>query len=157
MFDALLLLIVANGTPVIGRKLFGRYFAYPLDFHLKAPDGYPWFGKSKTFLGILLAILFTAITAWLIGLHWQLGATIGALAMAGDLLSSFIKRRFGLPSSSQVPGVDQIPESLLPLWVCSQPLALGWLEVMIAVIIFWIVEILLSRILYQLHIRNRPY
>lgn len=157
MFHALLLLIVANGTPVIGKKLFGQRYSYPLDFHLRAPDGYPWLGESKTFLGVLLAILCTAVTAWLIGLHWQLGATIGALAMAGDLLSSFIKRRFGLPSSSQVQGLDQIPESLLPLLVCSQSLALGWLEVMITVIVFWIVEILLSRILYQLHIRNRPY
>ena len=39
--------------------------------------------------------------------------------MTGDLFSSFIKRRFGSAPSSQALGLDQIPESLLPLVACS--------------------------------------
>ena len=77
--------------------------------------------------------------------------------MAGDLLSSFAKRRLGRPSSSQALGLDQVPESLLPLLACRVPLGLGWLDVAVLVGVFLVGELLVSRLLYRLHIRDRPY
>jgi len=50
------------------------------------------------------------------------GAVIGSAAMAGDLFSSFVKRRFGFQPSSRATGLDQSPESLFPLLACC-----GWL------------------------------
>ncbi len=157
MFEALFLLLVANGTPVLARKFLGDHAAWPLDAHLKATDGGPIFGESKTIRGILLAVLFTALAAELLGLGWKLGISIGTLSMAGDLISSFTKRRLGMPPSSKAPGLDQIPESLLPLAVCASPLGLQWHEVAILVGIFWVLEVLLSRVLYSLRIRRQPW
>ena len=82
---------------------------------------------------------------------------VGALAMTGDIISSFIKRRMGKAVSSQAPGLDQVPEALLPLAVCAGPLGLQWYEVLILVGVFWVLELLLSRVLYALHIRKQPY
>lgn len=42
------------------------------------------------------------------------GILVGAYAMLGDLLSSFLKRRIRLPSSSRAPVLNQLPEALLP-------------------------------------------
>ena len=157
MIEALLLVLVANGTPVLAKRLLGHRLAYPLDAGLSAPDGHPWLGRSITIRGILLAVLATAVAAFVMGIDWRVGGMIGLLAMVGDLLSSFIKRRLGMPVSSQAPGLDQVPEALLPLAVYAGPLGLLWYEVVLLVAAFWILEVFLSRLLYRLHIRNHPY
>lgn len=157
MLEAMILLLVANGTPVLGCRLLGDYGAWPLDVNYIAPDGKPLLGKSKTFRGILLAVCASALTAEVLGLGWPTGISLGALAMLGDLFSSFIKRRLGMPSGSRAPGLDQIPEALLPLVFCASPLGLQWYEVVIGVAIFWLLEVLLSRVLYVLHIRKHPW
>ena len=77
--------------------------------------------------------------------------------MAGDLFSSFCKRRFGLPSSSRASGLDQIPESLLPLLACRNLLALTITDIAVCVVMFVVGEIVLSRLLYAVHLRDRPY
>jgi CDP-2,3-bis-(O-geranylgeranyl)-sn-glycerol synthase len=59
----------------------------------------------------------TSACAPIIGLEWNIGAVVGSAAMAGDLFSSFVKRRVHLPASSRATGLDQIPESLFPLFV----------------------------------------
>ncbi len=115
ILELLILLTVANGTPVVAKRLLGGTFAYPLDGGAWFADGRPWFGPSKTIRGVVLAMLATAATAAALGLGWKAGALIGMVAMAGDLLASFIKRRWGLAPSSQAIGLDQIPESLFPL------------------------------------------
>ncbi|HBH36657.1 MAG TPA: CDP-archaeol synthase [Gammaproteobacteria bacterium] len=154
MFDALILLLFANGVPVVAGKFLRDRGDWPLDFHFIAIDGKPLLGKSKTIRGILLAVLITTLVAEHLGPGWQLGMAIGSLSMAGDLLSSFIKRRLGMPSSSQAPGLDQIPEALLPLAVCITPLGLQWHEVLILVGVFWVLEVVLSRVFLLLHINK---
>jgi CDP-2,3-bis-(O-geranylgeranyl)-sn-glycerol synthase len=54
-------------------------------------------------------------------------------------------------------GVDQIPESLLPLLVCADTLALSVLDIIAVVVCFFAGEIWISRLLYRLHLRDRPY
>jgi CDP-2,3-bis-(O-geranylgeranyl)-sn-glycerol synthase len=93
----------------------------------------------------------------LIGLDWKIGALVALMAMSGDLVSSFVKRRMGRPPSSRAIGLDQVPESLLPLLACTLFLPLGFLDVMVTVTLFFIGELALSRVLFKLHIRNRPY
>jgi hypothetical protein len=87
----------------------------------------------------------------------MVGALIAATAMIGDLLSSFLKRRMGLEPSSQCIGLDQIPESLLPLIAASFFLNLSIVEITVGTVIFFIGELALSRLLFRLHIRDRPY
>lgn len=152
-----LLLFVANATPVIVKKLLGDRLSRALDGDRAFVDGRPMFGRSKTIRGVFLAILATTAAAPLVGLTWQIGILVGSLAMAGDLFSSFVKRRLGRPPSSPVVGLDQIPESLFPLLACVRPLSLTFADVVLGVAIFFIAELLVSRLLYAFNLRERPY
>lgn len=153
----LILLGVANGTPIFATRLFGKRFNAPLDGGLKLPDGRPLFGPSKTVRGLVLSVACTTLAAPLLGFEWISGAGLASASMFGDLLSSFIKRRLGLRAHSQAPGLDQIPESLLPLLVLRQHLGLGYGDIAIIAAAFIVLELVLSRLLFRLHIRDRPY
>jgi CDP-diglyceride synthetase len=153
----LTLLAVANGTPIIVEKLLGKALAFPVDGGATLADGKPLFGSSKTLRGLTLSIAATTAVAPLIGLNWRIGALVAAMAMLGDLLSSFLKRRMGLAPSRQAIGLDQIPESLLPLLACWFFLPLTIVDVVAATVIFFVGELSLSRVLFKLGIRNRPY
>ena len=153
----LVLLTVANGTPVIAAKILGNNSALPLDGNVTLSDGRPLFGSSKTLRGVLLSILLTTACAPLIGLDWKVGSVVALTAMIGDLFSSFVKRRLGMDNNSQFTGLDQIPESLLPLLVCMFLLPLTALDVVVATVIFFVGALIVSRILFKLNIRERPY
>jgi len=77
--------------------------------------------------------------------------------MAGDLLASFIKRRMGIPSSGMALGLDQIPESLLALLLVEPLYRFGTGQIVAMVVLFLVAELVLSRILYALRIRKRPW
>lgn len=153
----LLLIGVANGTPVIVTKLFGEIWAYPLDANRAFFDHRPVFGPSKTIRGLVFSLLLTAVCAPLFVLPWYYGLIIAITAMAGDLTSSFTKRRIGRPSSSMALGIDQIPESLFPMIAAHYILNVSWFGVALVVAAFFILELILSKILYKLKIRNQPY
>jgi CDP-2,3-bis-(O-geranylgeranyl)-sn-glycerol synthase len=114
-------------------------------------------GATKTWRGLLAALLVTTGGALLLGVPAAVGALIGLLAMAGDLLSSFIKRRLGRPSSSMMLGLDQVPEALLPLLAVREAFALDAPAIVVTVIAFLLLDLLLSQLLYRLGIRQRPY
>lgn len=166
-FTLLLLLIIANGSPILARNLLHDRWQQPVDAGLCFVDGRPLLGPAKTWRGIVAACLLTGIAATLLGLPLVTGLLVALAAMLGDLLSSFIKRRLGLVSSSMALGLDQVPESLLPLLLIKfygsqllpavQPAAISWMQVGQIIVMFFVAELLLSRILYYLHIRNRPY
>ncbi|MEE9494057.1 MAG: CDP-archaeol synthase [Gammaproteobacteria bacterium] len=153
----LLLLLIANGAPVITRVLLHDWMNFPLDGGYRFFDQQPLFGSSKTVRGILAAIIATAVAATLMGLSISQGALIGAMAMLGDLFSSFCKRRMKFAPSSMALGLDQIPESLFPLLAVKTIFGLGWNSIAMLVIAFIILELLLSQLLFRLNIRRRPY
>lgn len=153
----LLLLIIANGTPIVARQIFGRRFEYPIDFGWHLKNGQNLFGSSKTFRGIITAIIVATFAAVILNVSWKHGLLIGGWAMLGDLLSSFVKRRLGMAPSSMALGLDQIPESLFPLLAVSNALGLGWWQIAYLVVLFVVTELVLSRVLYKFKIRNRPY
>lgn len=157
IIQGLILLMTANGAPVLAKKAFGAHASWPLDFGARFVDGCPLFGPSKTIRGIVFSIAASSAAAPVLGLPWRTGALGGAAAMTGDLLSSFIKRRLNLPSQSMAIGVDQVPEAILPLIACSEALGLDALDIAAATALFCIGELLLSRALYALNIRDRPY
>jgi len=157
ILQLLFLLALANGAPLAAKKLLGQHLAFALDGGICLGDGRPLFGPSKTVRGIVFAILASSIGAPLAGISWQTGALIGGLAMAGDLLSSFVKRRLAWAPSSRATGLDQVPESLLPLIGCAAALSLTAADIAATTAIFCAGEILLSRLLFRLHFRDRPY
>ena len=77
--------------------------------------------------------------------------------MAGDLLSSFVKRRLALPPSSKATGLDQVPESLLPALACHGALVLTLADIALVVAVFFVGEIIFSRLFFHLGLRDRPY
>ena len=153
----LFLLLLANGTPVIAKRLLGSRFASPLDGGKKFIDGRAWFGSSKTIRGIISSVLVTSIGAALIGYSIQNGILFAVASLSGDLVSSFIKRRLNIPPSSRALGLDQLPESIFPLLVCWQALELTIPTAMTIVLIFFWGELVLSQILFRLNIRDHPY
>jgi CDP-2,3-bis-(O-geranylgeranyl)-sn-glycerol synthase len=157
ILQLMVLLTLANGTPVVAKRILGDCFAQPLDGNRKFVDGRPLFGASKTVRGILLSVLVTSICSPLVGLSAATGFVVAVSAMVGDLLSSFLKRRLALAPSSQAIGLDQIPESLFPLLACRQELGLTAVDIAAGVVIFFIGELVLSRALFRLHLRDRPY
>lgn len=153
----LFLLLLANGTPVIVKKLLGSRLAFPLDGGKKFVDGKALFGHSKTVRGIISSVLVTSVGAVLIGYSIQTGALFATASLSGDLVSSFIKRRLNIPPSSRALGLDQLPESILPLLFCWQVLDLDMPTAMTTVLIFFWGELVLSLILFRLNIRDHPY
>jgi hypothetical protein len=153
----LVLLLLANGTPLMARKLLGQRCSYPIDGGHRFFDGKPLFGPAKTLRGVGCALLATAAGGVLVGLGWKIGLVVGGLAMVGDLFSSFLKRRLGRSPSSPFLGIDQIPESLFPLLACMRPLSLTIVDVAVGVAVFFFGELALSRVLYAFDLRERPY
>ena len=143
--------------PILATRAFGAWGAWPIDGGLRFVDGRPLLGSSKTWRGVALALVGSTIAAPILGLPWQIGALAGAAAMAGDLASSFLKRRMRLAPSSMAPGIDQVPEVVLPLLACQNELGLNTVGVVVATGLFWIGELGLSRLLYRLGIREKPY
>ncbi len=156
-FFALVLIGAANTAPLVVAKWLGQRLSIPLDGHVRWFDGQPLFGKSKTVRGVLAGIFAPALLAPLLGHAAWHGVVIGATAMAGDLLSSFCKRRLRLAPSSQALGLDQIPEVLVPAVVSRTWFDLSLLDVVIVVAVFFCLELMLSKLLYRAHLRDTPY
>jgi hypothetical protein len=153
----LILIALANGSPVIAKRILGAACATPIDGNVRFVDGRPLLGASKTIRGVVVSLPVTALAAPLLGLEFAIGLRVAAAAMVGDLLSSFLKRRLGLAPSSRAIGLDQIPEALLPLLACASALSLTAIDIALGCAIFFLGEVLLSRLFFRLRLRDRPY
>lgn len=153
----LILLALANGSPVIAKRIFGENYAAAVDGNARFVDGQPLVGPSKTIRGIVISLLVTALGAILLGLQFWLGLLVASTAMAGDLFSSFLKRRLHLAPSSKATGLDQLPESFFPLLACQLPLSLTAIDIAVGCAIFFAGQVLLSRLFFWLRWRDRPY
>jgi len=157
IFQLLALSTVANSVPMFVAWLCKDRPGTALDNGVRLKDGRPLFGASKTWRGIVSAVIASTLAAPLIGLPVPLGTLAGAGAMLGDLCSSFIKRRLGLAAGDMALGLDQIPESLFPSLLLWPFLLFTWIDIAIVLTIFLAGELVLSQLLFRLHIRNRPY
>ncbi|RMG37352.1 MAG: CDP-archaeol synthase [Gammaproteobacteria bacterium] len=153
----LALILAANGAPVLAARLLPASWRPPIDGGLRLADGRPLFGRSKTWAGILAALLASGTLAVLLGIDLQNGLLLGALAMAGDLFSSFVKRRIGLEPHARALGLDQVPEALFPSLGSMPLLGLDWADVLLVTLAFAALELALSRLGYRLGIRRHPY
>jgi CDP-2,3-bis-(O-geranylgeranyl)-sn-glycerol synthase len=156
-FLLLLLIIIANGSPIVSRWLLNNSFNLPVDFGQILPDKKRLLGSSKTWRGIVSALLATSAAAWLLGYSLETGLLVATYAIIGDLCSSFIKRRLSMEPSSMAPLLDQIPESLLPALIMMNTFRLDVSSVIQLVLTFVIIELLLSHILYKWGLRKKPY
>ncbi|MDX1587515.1 MAG: CDP-archaeol synthase [Oleiphilaceae bacterium] len=155
--ELLLLLIVANASPVVVRLLMGNWLARPLDNGLRLVDGQPLFGRKKTWRGVLAAVVSTALVGQWLELGLVFGAMFGLLAMVGDLISSFIKRRLRMKESERFRGLDQLPEAVLPLLLAFPVYNFGWGSLVAVALIFTVLTLAVSPLLYRLGLRRRPH
>ena len=153
----LLLIIVANGAPIISRELMGGLMSQPVDFGYRLTDNNPLFGKSKTWRGLVAGVLATSVAALLFGYPALTGALVAVYALLGDLFSSFIKRRLGMTPHSMALFLDQVPESLLPAVMMMEEFDLDSRSIIILVCAFIVAELALSAIFYRLGVRKKPY
>lgn len=153
----LLLLTLANFSPIVAQRFLGDRWAAPLDGGLRWRDGRPLLGRSKTWRGLLAAIAASTLGAPLLGFSFAAGALAGAAAMAGDALASFLKRRLGIASSGRAFGLDQLPESLLPLWALQPVLNLSLPLVIGVCVAFVLLEPPAAKLAHRWGWREQPY
>jgi CDP-2,3-bis-(O-geranylgeranyl)-sn-glycerol synthase len=128
--QVLILLSLANGSPVIAKRIVVNYAA-PVDRNARFFDERPLVGPSKTIRGIVISLLVTALGAIVLGLQFWLGLLVASTAMAGDLFSSLL--------------------------TCRSELSLTALDIAVACAVFFASQIIFSRLFFWLQWRDRPY
>ena len=146
VINAFLLLTVANLMPWALGRTCGSRWAAPLDCGVTLRDGRRLLGSHKTWRGLGASIVGCTVTAALLKLHWWLGAGFACLSMLGDALSSAWKRRRGREPGEDDPGLDQLPEALLPLIALQSPLNLGWKEIVLVTAVFAVLNLISLRV-----------
>jgi CDP-2,3-bis-(O-geranylgeranyl)-sn-glycerol synthase len=141
---ALLLVVVASSVPWALGRACGDRFAWPLDFGLTLRDGERLFGAHKTWRGLAGGIAACSIAGLSMGTGLLTGAAVGALALAGDALSSAVKRRFRRSPGTEVPGLDQLPEALLPLLLMKRSLEISMPSIIGVALVFTMLDIVLA-------------
>lgn len=149
--EILLLITLANAAPVLASLLFTTHGTLAIDAGYKLKDGQYILGQTKTWRGLISSLLVTTIVASFLfpGPTIEaslIGILISLFAMSGDLMSSFIKRRLKLPSSTRVIFLDQIPESLVPALALNFIYPLNLIQVIIIVCSFIMIEMILTSV-----------
>lgn len=142
--DAFLLIVWANGVPVAARLVLGSHLRAALDGGRLFLDGRPWLGPSKTWRGLTASLGTTPLLALALGLPWEAGLMVAMGAMAGDLATSFLKRRLGRAPSESVAVLDQFMEAVLPLLVVKQALGLSGMEMLAVFLGFTLLDGILT-------------
>jgi hypothetical protein len=137
---AFALLIAANAAPVVIAKLARERGGLPLDFGRVMPDGQRLFGSHKAWRGLVGGIAACALLALYLGLPAWLGAGFAAVSLAADAGSSAAKRRMQLKPGSEVLGLDQLAEALIPLFVFAEPLGLQLGEIALVTACFVLLD-----------------
>lgn len=151
----LLLWSINFAPPFMAHMLEGKWDS-PLDRGYKMPDGGRLFGDHKTIRGVLSGILAGIFAAIIFEFPWWLGLGVGILSMAGDLFSSFLKRRFSFTCGDVVPGLDQAPEALLPFLLLGPYFSLSTWYIFACAFVFGFGAYLGSIFLNQI-LMEKPY
>lgn len=142
----LLLVVTANTAAWVAARALGTHWTLPLDLGRTLRDGTPLMGDHKTWRGLIAGAIACGVAAHFLRLGFALGAAFGTLALLGDAASSFLKRRWRLPPGAQVPGLDQIPEAILPLLALQRPLQLGFIAIVCVTASFTVLDIAATRL-----------
>jgi CDP-archaeol synthase len=146
---AFALLIAANAVPVIVAKLARERGVLPLDFGRVMPDGQRLFGSHKTWRGLLSGIAACALLALYLGIPVWVGAGFAAVSLAADACSSAAKRRMRLKPGSEVLGLDQLAEALIPLFIFAGPLGLQLAEIALVTACFVLLDTATARLRHR--------
>ena len=95
---------VANGSMTLAKYLPKNF---PLDFRKKFVNGKRILGEHKTFGGLLIGLCFGSLSGYFAGIDLTYSASSSLLAIAGDAVGSFTKRRFGKKEGEDFPVIDR--------------------------------------------------
>lgn len=160
IIKVILFLLWVNLLPAATKEICKERFKLPIDGGRLWFDHRPVFGTHKTVRGFIASLLGGLIFTKILGVPLWAAGSAALLAMAGDLLSSFIKRRFNIDEGTSVLGLDQLFESLFPALYLSLflPLSLG--KILVVVLCFMTIAHYGSSfwryILYRPSIENYP-
>lgn len=141
-----MLTVTANTAAWAAARAFQTRWDAPLDGGWTLRDGTRLLGSHKTWRGLIVAVVACGIAAQLLRLGFGLGAAFGALALIGDAASSFIKRRLRIRPGVEVLGLDQLAETILPLFVLQRPLGLGLIDILIVAAAFVLLDVVATRV-----------
>jgi CDP-2,3-bis-(O-geranylgeranyl)-sn-glycerol synthase len=157
---------IANATPVAATKIpLLKDWRAPLDFG-KSFRGKRVFGANKTWRGLATGTLIGALVgvtqSFFLnynGSHWNaawLGALMGAGALMGDALESFIKRQRGVPAGHSWFPFDQL-DYIIGALLFIYPFARLPLHIMAIILATYFgLHIVTVYVFYLLGIRDRP-
>ena len=131
-----MLLFGVNAAPPIITFLLENKWNWPIDCNRTFFDGKPLLGNHKTIRGVIGSIAAGTLFCGFLRLPIIVGFFIAFLSMSGDLLTSFLKRRFGLASGAAVPVVDQLFEGLFPLLFVKYYFSFDWSYIIVLLILF---------------------
>lgn len=135
-FGILLFLYVVNCLPVLAHLVLGDKLRFPVDGGILWLDKKPLFGPHKTIRGIAVSIFGGMGACFLLGMSWWQGGAAAVFAMAGDLTSSFIKRRLNVPFGGDTFPLDHVLESLFPVLFLASFLPFSWTQLILIVVLF---------------------
>jgi predicted MPP superfamily phosphohydrolase len=154
VIGVLFFLFLVNGLPPIVSIIVRDRYSFPVDGGKLWFDKRPIFGSHKTIRGIAASIAGGILASPLLETAWWITAIAALLAMIGDLVSSFIKRRSALASGEEAVFLDQIFEALFPVFFLNQYLLLDLKQNVLILVIFIAAAHWSSRL--WLHITARP-
>lgn len=152
----ILLLWSINLTPVLLAFFFEEKWNAPVDQGILFIDGKPLLGSHKTIRGVIGGILAGILFGFAAGLSLWVTLPAGMLSMLGDMVASFIKRRFRIAEGDDFPIMDQLLESAFPFIIIAPAYALSFSGMFSLILIFiitaWLGALFLTRIL-----RTKPF
>jgi uncharacterized protein len=154
IFRVVLFLLWVNSLPPIVSVVVHDRYGLAVDGGILWRDGRPLFGRHKTIRGVAAAVTGGILAFPWLGEAWWVAGIAALLAMAGDLVSSFIKRRSRFQSGEKVVVLDQIFESLFPLLFLNRYLVLDLKQSVLILLLFIVASSRCSHI--WLHITGRP-
>lgn len=128
-------LLWINFLPPLASEILAKRFNQPLDFNIPWIDGSPLLGAHKTIRGIIVALIGSLLFIPILPLPWYSVLVGSSLVLAGDLLTSFSKRRMQREPGQNLPFLDQFLEGFLPLLYFYQAIPLTLLQASIVLAI----------------------
>jgi len=155
-------LYFANG----GAMLFGG--GAPLDLNKKL-GGKPVFGKGKTIRGTIAGILIGLITIYVtyflfsaelekfIPNYLAFGALLSIGAIAGDVIASFLKRRFDAKQGEPIFLLDQLDFVLGGILFAAPVFFPGLLELAVIIVLTVVIHKLTNFIAFKIKLKKVPW
>ncbi len=128
----------------------------PLDGGEKWLDGKPFLGSHKTLRGSVVGVLAGLLIGLLQG-NALAGLAQGFGAILGDLLSSFLKRRWDFEPGASAPVLDQLDFILVAI-ILSQPFIRATLQEMVIIILVTVpIHYLSNYLSWLLKMKEHPW